>query len=144
MLARTARASTRRFSIQVWLSAWILTRMLVASLGSDLESSGRLTSRPASLMKDATKMKKMSMMNTTSSMGVRSISAPPSSLCLASLRIGWVPVDARSVIGRQLILKKFLFPVRDAREVGVGEQPGKRRHHAGHGRDGGTLDTTRH
>ena len=45
--------------------------MLPRSLRSAVAASGRFTSMPASFTKEAVTMKKISMMNTTSSMGVR-------------------------------------------------------------------------
>src|SRR5690606_26430306 len=80
MLERTARPSTRRspsFSInQIWLSAEIRTRMLgsASSGGGLLFGSGTLGLIPTSFTKEAVTIKKINIMNTTSSIGVRSIS----------------------------------------------------------------------
>ncbi len=79
MLARTARLSTWRFSIQIWLLAAMPTWMLEASVGAAVSALGRVTSTPDSLTKVEVTMKKMSMMNTTSSIGVRSMGLSSSS-----------------------------------------------------------------
>ena len=75
MWACSELASTARRSIQIWPDAVIAIRMLPLSLGSAVCAGGRRTSTPASFTKDAVTMKKINMMNTTSNIGVRSISA---------------------------------------------------------------------
>ena len=73
MFARTERRSTSRFAMIMRSRLEIFTTMLFLS-GSTvlgLSSSGWFTSKPTSLTKVAVTMKKINMMNTTSSIGVR-------------------------------------------------------------------------
>src|SRR5690606_27292930 len=78
--ARTAVISTGEPSIQISLFGVIATKILAASGVNAVDASGLVTSTPGSLTNTAVTMKKMSMMNTTSSIGVRLISLSSSSM----------------------------------------------------------------
>ena len=74
---------------------------------------------PASLRKDATTMKKISMMNTTSSIGVKSICASSASPSLFLFRIN----QALLVIRRQVIPQERTFPRCNPGDISISENP---------------------
>src|SRR6056297_2802078 len=97
---------------------------------------------PVCLMKVAVTMKKINMMNTTSSMGVRLMSDSSSVLenRLICLRMS----ASGSVVRGQVILEQFGFEVDLPLQDGASDNPGERRDHSGHGRNGRHGDTGRH
>src|SRR5690625_4210662 len=119
MTDRTERLSTRRPSIQISLVPLTATRMLALSLRSAVEASGRFTSMPASLTKDAVTMKKISMMKTTSNIGVRSISDEVSPADDA-LEKPFLRMGLAHSIGCQVIFEQLLFAIGDSGQIGRG------------------------
>ena len=71
MFARSARGSICRRSIQTWFVSVIAIRMFPFSFRVAVDAPGRLISMPASFTNEAVTMKKINMMKTTSSMGVK-------------------------------------------------------------------------
>ena len=82
MLARTAPTSTTRLSTQTWPFSRTATMMFPFFTVSAVLALGRFISTPDSLTNEVVTMKKISMMNTMSSMGVRSMAASSAPLSL--------------------------------------------------------------
>src|SRR6056297_4175155 len=133
-------SSTSRLLIQmspVWSTP---IRMLPRGRASAVSASGRLGSMPVSFTKEVVTMKKISMMNTMSSIGVMLISAS-SSCRFSRLRIA---CSAAASVVDQHLLEALDFLAGPPFEIGGQIETGQRRHQTGHGRDGGRRDAAGH
>src|SRR5690606_9417504 len=126
-------------SIQISPLSFTAIRILARGLDMDVLASGRFTSIPVSFTNDAVTMKKMSIINTTSSIGVISIS--PSSACGVRLENPRFIIQFRYkfclMIESKTIFQMGFFAADKFFQQRLGKHPGNSTHHTRHGRNGG-------
>src|SRR5688572_4896883 len=138
MLARTALTSTMRLSIQIEPSESIATKIEALSFRSAVTAPGLFTSMPASFTNDAVTMKKISMMNDMSMIGVRSMLASSSVAALLLRPIASSSVDHQQVVDPAPLL------LRPPAQPDPEEHPRESRDQSGHGGDGRLRHTRGH